>query len=116
MSQGLKRGEAAIQEKMMKNGPGEQPVISRTIKTHIKHLSSHARVAAELANPGLASEATQDNPHQQPLRVLLHSQSTDGCQKNTSHWPASTKFFVAGSLALSSFGVAAPMVQVACIT
>ena len=65
----------------MKDGPGEQPVIRRTTKTHIKHLSSHARVAAEIANPGLASTATQDSAHQQPLRVLLHSQSTDGCKQ-----------------------------------
>ena len=64
----------------MKDGPGEQPVISRSTKTHIKHLSSHARVAAEIANPGLASTATKDGAHQQPLMVLLHSQSTDGCQ------------------------------------
>ena len=77
----MKRGEAAIQEKMMKDRPGEQSVISRTTKTHIKHLSSHARVAAEIANPGLVSTATQDNAHQQPLRVLLHSQLTDGCQQ-----------------------------------
>ena len=80
VSQGLKRGEAAIQEKMMKDGPGEQPDISRTTKNHIKLLSSHVRDAAEIANPGLASTATQDDAHQQPLRVLLHSQVTDGCQ------------------------------------
>ena len=73
VSQGLKRGETAIQEKMMKDRPGEQPVISRTTKTHIKHLSSYARVAAMIANPGLASTATQDDVHQQPLRVILHS-------------------------------------------
>ena len=73
MSQGLKGGEAAIQEKMMKNRPGEQLVISKTTKIHIKHLSSLARVAAEIANPGLACTVTQDDAHQQPLRVLLHS-------------------------------------------
>ena len=82
VSQGLKRGKAAIQEKMMKDEPGEQLVISKTTKTHIKHLSSHARAAAEIANPELVSTATQDDAHQQPLRMLLHSQSTDGCQKN----------------------------------
>ena len=69
--QGLKRGQAAIQEKMMKDGPGEEPVISSTTKTHIKHLPSHARVATEIANSGLASTATHDDAHQQPLRVLL---------------------------------------------
>ena len=57
----------------MKDGPGEQPDISRTTENHIKHLSSHVRDAAEIANPGLASTATQDDAHQQPLRVLLHS-------------------------------------------
>ena len=80
VSQGLKRGEAAFQEKMMKDGPGEQPDISRTTKNHIKHLSSHVRDAAEIANPGLASTATQDDAHQQPLRVLCHSWVTDECQ------------------------------------
>ena len=73
MSQGLKRGEAAFQEKNDEDRPGEQPDISRTTKNHIKHLSSHVRDAAEIANPGLASTATQDDAHQQPLRVLLHS-------------------------------------------
>ena len=65
---------------MVKDGPGEQSVISKTTKTCIKCLSSHARVSAETANPGLASTATQDDAHQQPLRVLLHSWLTDGCQ------------------------------------
>ena len=64
----------------MKDGPGEQPDISRTTKNHIKHLSSHVRDAAEIANPGLDSTATQGNAHQWPLRVLLHSRVTDGCQ------------------------------------
>ena len=64
----------------MKDGPGEQPDISRTTKNHIKHMSSHVRDAAEIANPGLASTATQDDAHQQPLRVLLHSRVTDRCQ------------------------------------
>ena len=73
VSQELKRGEAAFQEKNMKDRPGEQPDTSRTTKNHIKHLSLHVRDAAETANPGLASTATQDNAHQQPLRVLLHS-------------------------------------------
>ena len=62
----------------MKDGTGEHPVISMTTKTHIRHLSSHARVAAEIANPGLVFTATQEDAHQQPLTVLLHSQSTDG--------------------------------------
>ena len=74
-----KRGRLPSKKKMMKDGPGEQPFISRSIKTNIRHLSSCARVAAEIANPGLASTATQDNAHQQPLMVLLHSQLTDGC-------------------------------------
>ena len=81
VSQGLKRGEAVIQEKMMKDGSGEQQIISRSTKTHIKHLSLHARVAAEIENPGLASTAKKDDAHQQPVRVLLHSRSTDGCQQ-----------------------------------
>ena len=58
---------------MMKGRPREQQVISRTIKTNIRHLSSHARVAAEIANPGLASTATQDDAHQQPPTVLFQS-------------------------------------------
>ena len=65
---------------MMKDGPGEQPDISRTTKNHIKHLYLHVRDAAEIAIPGLASTATQDDAHQQPLSVLLHSQMTDRCQ------------------------------------
>ena len=64
VSQGLKRGEALISEKMMKDKPGEQPVNSRTTQTHIRHLSSHARATAEIVKPGLASTATQDNDHQ----------------------------------------------------
>ena len=70
----------------MKDSQGEESVISRTTKTHIKHQSSRARVAAEIANPGLASTATQDDGHQQPLRVLLHIQLTDGCQFNSFIW------------------------------
>ena len=65
---------------MMKDGPGEQPDISRTTKKHIKHLSLHVRDAAEIANPGLAFTATQADAHQQHLRVLLHSWVTDRCQ------------------------------------
>ena len=61
----------------MIDGPGEQPVNSRTTQTHIRHLSLHARAVAEIAKPGLASTATQDDTHQLPLTVLLHSQSTD---------------------------------------
>ena len=76
VSQGLKRGEAAIWKKMMNDGPGEQPVNSRTTQTHIRHLSSHARAAAEIANPGLASMATQDDAHQWPFMALLHSWMT----------------------------------------
>ena len=64
VSQRLKRGEAAIQEKMIKDGPREQSVNSRTTQTHIRHLSSHARDAAEIANPELASIVTQDDAHQ----------------------------------------------------
>ena len=78
-----KEGRLPSKKEMMKDGPGEQPVISRTTKTHIKHQSSHARVATEIANPGLASTATQDDAHQQPLRMLPHSQSTVRCQQPT---------------------------------
>ena len=76
-----KVGRLPSKKKMKKEAPGEQLVISRTTKTHIKHLSSHAGVAAEIANPGLASTATQDDAHQQPLRVLLHNRSTDEWQQ-----------------------------------
>ena len=48
----------------MKDGPEEQPVNSKTTQTHIRHLSLHARAAAKIANPGLASTATQDDAHQ----------------------------------------------------
>ena len=52
-------------EKMLKDGPGEQPVNSRTTQTHIRHQSSHGRAVAEIANPGLVSAATQeDDAHQ----------------------------------------------------
>ena len=61
---GLKRGQAVIQQKTVKDGPGEQPVNSRTIQTHIRHLSLHAMVAAGIGNPGLASTATQDDANQ----------------------------------------------------
>ena len=83
--QGLKRVEAAFQEKMMKDGPGGQPNISRTTKIHIKHLSLHVMDAAEIANQGLASTATQDDAHQQALRVLLHSRPTDGWHYICTH-------------------------------
>ena len=76
-----KRGGCHPRKKMMKDGPGEQLVISKTTKTCIKQLSLHARVAAEIVNSGLASTATQDDAHQQAFRVLLHSQLTDRCQK-----------------------------------
>ena len=68
-----KEGRLPSKKKMMKDRPGEQPVISRTIKMHIRHLSLHDRVAAAIGNPGLASTVTQANAHQQPLTMLLHS-------------------------------------------
>ena len=74
-----KEGRLASKKKFMKDRLGEQPVICRTTNTHIRHLSLHDRVATEIANPGLASIATQDDAHQQPLMVLLHSWLTDGC-------------------------------------
>ena len=39
VSQGLKGGRLPSKKKTMKDGPGEQPDISRTTKNHIKHLS-----------------------------------------------------------------------------
>ena len=48
----------------MKDGPGDQPGNSMTTQTHIRHLSLHARAAAEIANQALASTATQDDAHQ----------------------------------------------------
>ena len=78
VSQGLKGGGCHLRKKLMKDGPEEQLVNNRTTQTHIRHLSSHARAAADIANPGLTSTATQGGAHQWPLMVLLHSQWTDG--------------------------------------
>ena len=58
---------------MMKDRQGEQPINCRTTQTHIRDMSSHARAVAVITNPGLASTATQDDAHQQPLTALLHS-------------------------------------------
>ena len=53
-----KEGRLPSEEKTMKDGPGEQPVNRRTTQTYyIRHLSSHARAAAEVANPGLGFAA-----------------------------------------------------------
>ena len=41
VSQGLKKGRLPSKKRMMKDGSGEQLVISKTTKTHIKHLSVH---------------------------------------------------------------------------
>ena len=73
VSQELKRGEAAIWEKTMKDRPGEQTVNSRSTQTNTKHPSLHARAAPEISNSGLASTATQDDARQWPLTVLLRS-------------------------------------------
>ena len=59
----------------MKDGPEEKPVISRTIQIHILHLFTYARAAAETANLGLASTATQDDVPQQTLTALFHSRN-----------------------------------------
>ena len=79
-----KEGRLPSEKKMMKDGPGEQPFNSKTMQTHIRHLSSHARAVAEMANPGLASTATQDDVHQQPLMGLLQvDQQTDALMQDS---------------------------------
>ena len=59
VSQGLKNCEAVIRA-MVQEGPEEWPATSSTNQTHDLQLLSYVKVAAETANAGLPSTATQD--------------------------------------------------------